>query len=174
MDTIKEYIRSVPDFPKPGVTFYDITTLLQNPAGFRLAVDEMEKFVRSKQPQKIIGIESRGFVFASVLADRLNVGLALVRKPGKLPYKTIIEQYDLEYGSDSVVMHIDAVERGERTVVVDDLIATGGTLQAVCRLVERLGGEVMGISAVVDLAFLPWRERLAGYDVNCLISYESE
>ena len=174
MGELKKYIRTVPDFPKPGINFYDITTLFQNPAGFRLALGEMEKYVRSKEPQKIVGIESRGFLFAAALADRLRVGLAIARKPGKLPYKSVSEQYDLEYGTDSVVLHEDAVNPGERTVVVDDLIATGGTLQAVCHLVERLGGEVVGISTVIDLSFLPWREKLGKYDVNYLISYDSE
>ena len=174
MGELKKYIRTVPDFPKPGINFYDITTLFQNPAGFRLALGEMEKYVRSKEPQKIVGIESRGFIFAAALADRLQVGLAIARKPGKLPYKSVSEQYDLEYGTDSVVLHEDAVNPGERTVVVDDLIATGGTLQAVCRLVERLGGEVVGISTVIDLSFLPWREKLEKYDVNYLISCDSE
>ena len=174
MGELKKYIRTVPDFPKPGINFYDITTLFQNPTGFRLALGEMEKYVRSKEPQKIVGIESRGFIFAAALADRLQVGLAIARKPGKLPYKSVSEQYDLEYGTDSVVLHEDAVNPGERTVVVDDLIATGGTLQAVCRLVERLGGKVVGISTVIDLSFLPWREKLGKYDVNYLISYDSE
>jgi adenine phosphoribosyltransferase len=174
MGELKKYIRTVPDFPKPGINFYDITTLFQNPAGFRLALGEMEKYVRSKEPQKIVGIESRGFIFAAALADRLQVGLAIARKPGKLPYKSVSEQYDLEYGTDSVVLHEDAINPGERTVVVDDLIATGGTLQAVCRLVERLDGEVVGISTVIDLSFLPWREKLEKYDVNYLISYDSE
>ena len=174
MGELKKYIRTVPDFPKPGINFYDITTLFQNPAGFRLALGEMEKYVRSKEPQKIVGIESRGFIFAAALADRLQVGLAIARKPGKLPYKSVSEQYDLEYGTDSVVLHEDAINPGERTVVVDDLIATGGTLQAVCRLVERLDGEVVGISTVIDLSFLPWREKLGKYDVNYLISYDSE
>ena len=174
MEELKQFIRRVPDFPKPGVNFYDITTLLQNPTGFRAAVEAMERYVYSRTPQKVVGIESRGFVFAAVIADRLNVGLALARKPGKLPYKAITEEYDLEYGSDSIVMHVDAVTPEERVVIVDDLIATGGTLQAVCRLVERLGGKVAGISAVVDLSFLPWREKLTGYDVNCLVSYDSQ
>ena len=174
MGELKKYIRTVPDFPKPGINFYDITTLFQNPTGFRMVLGEMEKYVRSKEPQKIVGIESRGFLFAAALADRLHVGLAIARKPGKLPYKSVSEQYDLEYGTDSVVLHEDAVNPGERTVVVDDLIATGGTLQAVCRLVERLGGEVVGISTVIDLSFLPWREKLERYDVNYLISYDSE
>lgn len=174
MEELKKYIRSVPDFPKPGVNFYDITTLLQDPTGFRMAVDRMEKYVRSKKPHKIVAVEARGFIFGAALADRLGVGVVLARKPGKLPYKTVSQQYDLEYGSDSVVLHEDAVSPGDRSVVVDDLIATGGTLQAVCCLIERLGGEVVGISAVIDLSFLPWREKLAKYDVDFLISYDSE
>jgi len=174
VDELKKYIRTVPDFPKPGINFYDITTLLQNPTGFRLALDQMEKYIRSKEPQKIVGIESRGFIFASALADRLHIGLVVARKPGKLPYDTITEQYDLEYGTDSVELHRDAVNPGEKTVIVDDLIATGGTLLAVCHLVERLGGKVEGVATVIDLAFLPWREKLARYDVNYLISYYSE
>ncbi len=174
MEQLKDFIRTVPDFPKPGINFYDITTLLEDPTGFHMALEAMEHYVRSKAPQKIVGIESRGFVFAAALADRLHVGLALARKPGKLPYRTVIEQYDLEYGSDSVAMHVDAVAPDERVVIVDDLIATGGTLRAVCRLVERLGGQVVGVSTVVDLRFLPWREKLDGYDVNYLISYDSE
>jgi len=173
MEKLKEYIRTVPDFPKPGINFYDITTLLQNPSGFHLALESMERYIRLKEPQKIVGIESRGFIFAAALADRLNVGLAVARKPGKLPYKTVFEQYDLEYGTDSIVLHEDAVNKGERAVVVDDLIATGGTMQAVCRLIERLGGEVVGISTVIDLSFLPWRKKLGKYDVNYLISYNS-
>lgn len=174
MEELKKYIRSVPDFPKPGINFYDITTLLQDPAGFKMALDSMEKFVRSKEAKKIVSIESRGFVFGAALADRLGVGLVTARKPGKLPYKTISEEYDLEYGTDSLEIHADAVSEGERVVVVDDLIATGGTLQAACKMVRKLGGEVVGISVVIDLSFLPWREKLKGYDVHYLISYDSE
>jgi len=174
MNKLKEYIRTVPDFPKPGVNFYDITTLIQDPAGFRMALEQMEQYIRSRKPQKIVGIESRGFIFAAALADRLHVGLAVARKPGKLPYKTVSEEYDLEYGTDRVELHEDAITPGERTVVVDDLIATGGTIQATCCLVERLGGEVVGISSVIDLSFLPWREKLKKYDINYLISYDSQ
>ena len=174
MDQLKKYIRTVPNFPKPGINFYDITTLLQDPSGFRMAVDLMEKFVRARKPHKIVAVEARGFIFGAALADRLGIGVAVARKPGKLPYKTISQEYELEYGSDSMVLHADAVQAGERTVVVDDLIATGGTLQAVCRLVERLRGEVVGIAAVIDLSFLPWREKLKDYEVNYLISYDSE
>ena len=174
MESLKRFIRSVPDFPKPGVLFYDITTLLQDPEGLALALDAMQEYVESKKPDKIVCIESRGFVFGSALADRLKVGLALARKPGKLPHKTIRREYALEYGTDSLELNVDAVSKGERVVVVDDLIATGGTLSAVCRMVEDLDGQVVGISAVIDLSFLPWRERLSAYDVNCLISFDSE
>ena len=174
MEDLKKYIRSVPDFPKPGINFYDITTLLMDPNGFRQALDEMETYVKSRGAQKIISIESRGFVFGAALADRLKMGLITARKPGKLPYKTVSESYDLEYGTDSLEMHADTVSEGEKVVIVDDLIATGGTLQAACKMVEKLGGEVAGISVVIDLSFLPWREKLDGYDVHCLISYDSE
>lgn len=173
-DDLKKYIRSVPDFPKPGINFYDITTLIQNPAGFNLVLDQMESYIRSCNAQKIVAIEARGFIFGAALADRLDIGMVPARKPGKLPYKTVSEEYDLEYGTDKIELHVDAVSEAERIVVVDDLIATGGTLKAVCNLVEKLKGEVVGISTVVDLSFLPWRDKLAGYDVNFLISYDSE
>jgi len=174
MSDLSKYIRSVPNFPKPGIRFYDITTLMQDPTGFDLALDMMEEYVRSRRPDKLVAAESRGFIFGAALADRLDLGLAPARKPGKLPYKTITEEYALEYGTDKLELHKDAVEPGERVVIVDDLIATGGTLAAICRMVERLDGEVVGISAVIDLSFLPWREKLKGYDVNYLISFDSE
>ncbi len=173
-DALKKYIRSVPNFPRPGINFYDITTLLQDPAGFTLALEAMEEFARSKQADKILAVESRGFLFGAALADRLEAGLVLARKKGKLPYKTVSVEYALEYGTDSLEVHEDAVVKGERVLIVDDLIATGGTLQAVCKMVEQLSAEVVGISAVIDLSFLPWREKLADYDVNCLVSYDSE
>jgi len=132
-EALKRYIRSVPDFPKPGINFYDITTLLQDPAGFTLALEAMEEFARSKQADKILAVESRGFLFGAALADRLEAGLALARKKGKLPYKTVSAEYALEYGIDSLEVHEDAVVKGERVLIVDDLIATGGTLQAVCK-----------------------------------------
>lgn len=174
MEELKKYIRSVPDFPKAGINFYDVTTIMHEPTGFDLAVSGMERFVRRCKPDRIVAAEARGFIFGAALADRLKVGLAVSRKPGKLPFKTLTESYALEYGTDSLEIHQDAVAPGERVVVVDDLIATGGTLKATCKLVERLGGEVAGISAVIDLSFLPWREVLAGYEVNCLVSYDSE
>jgi adenine phosphoribosyltransferase len=174
MSDLKKYIRSVPDFPKPGICFYDITTLLQHPDGFKLALDEMEEYIRSKKPDAIVAIESRGFIFGAALADRLNLGVVTVRKPGKLPSETISQEYSLEYGTDSIEIHTDALNKGDKVVIVDDLIATGGTLKAACDLVEKLGAEIVGVSAVIDLEFLPWREKLSNYDVNCLIAYSSE
>lgn len=174
MEIIKKYIRSVPDFPKAGINFYDITTLFQDPEGFALALDAMEKYIREKKPTKLVCIESRGFVFGAALADRLKLGFIPARKPGKLPYKTISEAYELEYGTDTLEIHVDGVVEGDRIVIVDDLLATGGTMVAVCKLVERLGGEVVGISTVIGLNFLPYQEKLEGYDINYLISYDSE
>jgi len=169
-----QYIRAVPDFPKVGVRFYDITTLLLNPAGLKAALDQMETFVRSRKPDLLLGIESRGFLFGAALADRLGLGIALARKAGKLPAATVTAEYELEYGTDRIEVHADAIGSGQRVVIVDDLLATGGTMAAVCRLVEQVGGEVVGISAVIELSFLPWREKLTGHTVDFLISYDSE
>ncbi|MDX9858934.1 MAG: adenine phosphoribosyltransferase [candidate division Zixibacteria bacterium] len=174
MEYLKSYIREVPDFPKKGILFYDITTLMENPTGFKTALDEMEKYVRSVKADKIVAIESRGFIFGAALADRLALPFVSARKPGKLPARTISQEYALEYGTDRLEMHADSVNAGERVVVVDDLIATGGTLKAVCAMVERLGGEVAGISSVIALTFLPFEATLSGYDLNYLISYDSE
>lgn len=171
---ISSYIRSVPDFPKPGINFYDITTLLADPTGFKLTLDAMDSYIRSTGPDKLVAAESRGFLFAAALADRLNLPLIPARKPGKLPAETISEKYHLEYGTDRMEIHADAISQDDRVVIVDDLIATGGTLRAICTLVERCGGKIVGISAVIDLSFLPWREKLADYDVNYLISFDSE
>lgn len=174
MDELKKYIREVPDFPKPGINFYDISTLLQDTTGFSLALDRMERYATSRQTEKIVAIEARGFVFGAALADRMNVGLVIARKPGKLPYKTITQEYELEYGTDRIEIHEDSIGKGERVLIVDDLIATGGTLAAACKLVEKLGGKVVGISSVISLDFLPYKEKLKAYDVNYLISYDSE
>ena len=174
MNQIKKYIREVPDFPRPGVLFYDITTLMQDSIGFKLAVDHMTRYVESRSATKIAAVESRGFFFGGAIADRLSLPLLPVRKPGKLPSKTISQEYELEYGTDRLEIHSDAVSAGDKVVVVDDLIATGGTIEATCSMVERLGGEVAGVSIVIDLAFLPWREKMTAYDVNYLISYDSE
>ncbi len=174
MEDLKTFIRNVPDFPKKGVTFYDITTLFQDPEGFKLALDKMESYVRSRRAEKIVGVESRGFIVGAALADRLGLPFALARKPGKLPSRTISEEYSLEYGTDRVEMHTDAINKGERVVVADDLIATGGTLQATCGLVKQLGGEVVGISTIIALPYLPFRERLKDFDVDYLVTYDSE
>ncbi|UCC43889.1 MAG: adenine phosphoribosyltransferase [Candidatus Zixiibacteriota bacterium] len=174
MDKLKTYVRSVPDFPKKGINFYDITTLLDNPTGFEEALSEMERYIRGKKADRIVGIEARGFIFGAALADRLKLPFVPARKPGKLPYRTVSASYDLEYGTDSIEIHTDGVKRGDKVVVVDDLIATGGTLAAVCKLVEKLGGEVVGISAVIGLPFLPYDHKLAGYDTQILITYDSE
>ena len=174
MDDLKKYIRSVPDFPQKGINFYDITTLLENPVGFNLALGAMEKFITPKNPTKLVCIESRGFIFGAALSSRMNIGFVPVRKPGKLPYKTISEEYDLEYGSDKVEIHADVLDSDDRVVIVDDLLATGGTMEAVCKLVEKLNSQIVGISTVIDLNFLPWREKLSKYEVDYLISYDSE
>ncbi len=173
MVDLKNTVRAIPDFPKEGILFYDITTLLVNPEAFRSALDKMEKFCRSREVDRIVGIESRGFIFGGALADRLKVGFVPVRKAGKLPGETIAATYDLEYGSATIEIHADAVGAGDSVVVVDDLIATGGTLEATCRLIERVGAKVTGIAALIDLAFLPWEEKLEKYDVLSLITYES-
>lgn len=174
MDGLKKFIRSVPDFPKEGINFYDITTLIENPEGFSMALSLMQEFVSDCRADKLIAAEARGFIFGAALADRLKLPLYPARKPGKLPFRTVSQSYQLEYGNDTIELHSDAVEKDDRVVIVDDLIATGGTAKAVCGLVEQLGAEVVGISTVIDLAFLPWRDVLAGYNVNYLISYDAE
>lgn len=174
MSDLSKYIREVPDFPKPGVRFYDITSLLSDQEGFKLALEGMAKFIGSREVDTIVAAESRGFIFGSALADRLGYKLVLARKPGKLPAATVSASYELEYGTDSLEIHADAIAKGEKVVIVDDLIATGGTLVAVCQMVEQLGGVVQGISTLVELSFLPWREKLSAYDVDYLVSYDSE
>jgi adenine phosphoribosyltransferase len=171
MDDLKTYIREVPDFPKPGILFYDITTLLKDPLALRMTVDRFVWLFTQKRIDKVIGIESRGFMFGPSVAYDLNAGFVPVRKPGKLPAKTVRQSYDLEYGSDAIEMHADAVEPGERVLIVDDLIATGGTAHAAARLVESAGGTVAGFGFIVELTFLPGRQKLQGYEVESLIRY---
>jgi adenine phosphoribosyltransferase len=171
MDDLKAYIREVPDFPKPGINFYDITTLLQDPLALRMTVDRFVWLFASKQIDKVVGIESRGFMFGPSVAYDLNAGFVPVRKPGKLPYKKISQSYDLEYGTDKVEMHEDAVKPGEHVLVVDDLVATGGTALAAAKMVESLGGKVAGFGFIIELTFLPGREKLKGYEVESLIRY---
>lgn len=173
MDRLRSMIREVPDFPKPGILFYDITTLLKNPEGLALVMDELERAVAGTAVDVVAGMESRGFLFGPTLALRLGTGFALMRKPGKLPAATTRVTYDLEYGSDSLEMHSDAVRPGQRVLIVDDLLATGGTAAAAVELVERMGGTVAGLAFVVELDFLRGRERLGRYELTSLLHYDS-
>ena len=171
MEELKAHIREVPDFPKPGILFYDITTLLKDPLALRQAVDRFVWMFSGRHIDKVVGIESRGFMFGPIVAYNLNAGFVPVRKPGKLPAETVRATYDLEYGSDCVEMHRDAVAPGERVLIVDDLVATGGTALATAKLIESVGGTVAGLGFMIELTFLPGREKLQGYDVVSLIRY---
>lgn len=171
MDDLKALIREVPDFPREGILFYDITTLLKDPLGLRMTVDRFVWFFADHEVDKVVGMESRGFMFGPIVAYNLNAGFVPVRKPGKLPARSLKETYDLEYGADTLEIHEDGVERGDRVLVVDDLVATGGTAAATARLVERLGGRVVGMGFIVELSFLEPRKRLGGYDIRSLITY---
>jgi len=171
---LKKHIRTIPHFPKQGVMFRDITTLLQHPKAFKKTCDELYKRYKGKKIDVVVGIESRGFVFGAVIAYLLGVGFVPVRKPGKLPHKTIKQEYELEYGKDAVEMHQDAIKRGQNVLIVDDLIATGGTVAATIKLVERLGGKVEECCFVVELPELKGRHKLKGYSVFNLIEFEGE
>ncbi len=172
MEQLKNYIREIPDFPKPGILFYDISTLLKNPKALRMTIDRFVWLFSEQSVDKVVGIESRGFMFAPIVAYSLNAGFVPVRKPGKLPGRTVGQSYDLEYGSDRVEMHEDAVESGERVLIVDDLLATGGTAGATAELVTSQGGEVVGLGFVVELLFLKGRAKLSKYALQSLIVYE--
>lgn len=171
-DDLKKLIREVPDFPKPGILFYDITTLLKNGSGFRQVIDALKSHYQGANVDTVIGIEARGFIFAPALAYALGAGFVPVRKPKKLPSERVSVTYELEYGSDSLEIHKDAIETGHRVLVVDDLLATGGTAAAVTKLVEKIGGKVAGLGFVVELTFLKGREKLNGYDVFSLLQYD--
>jgi adenine phosphoribosyltransferase len=173
MDQLKRLIREVPDFPKAGINFYDITTLLKHPDGLRQTVDALASEFEGQKVDSVIGVEARGFIFAPALAYHLGAGFVPVRKPKKLPAECASISYDLEYGQDTLEIHRDAVGDGHRVIIADDLLATGGTARAVVDLVEQLGGTVVGLVFVVELEFLPGREKLAGYDVRSLIKYSS-
>jgi adenine phosphoribosyltransferase len=172
MNRIRQLIRDVPDFPKSGITFKDITPVLSDPPAMHAVVDAMAEHWKGTRVDKVVGIESRGFLFASPLAYVLGSGCALVRKPGKLPWKTIREVYALEYGTDALEMHVDAIAPGERVVVVDDVLATGGTASAAGRLVTRQGAEVLGYTFVIELGFLNGAERLGREKVHTLVRYD--
>jgi adenine phosphoribosyltransferase len=173
MDDLKTLIREVPDFPKAGINFYDITTLLKHPEGLRRTVDALAAEFEDEKVDAVIGIEARGFIFAPALAYHLGTGFVPVRKPRKLPAECASISYDLEYGQDTLEIHRDAIGDCHRVIIADDLLATGGTAKAVCDLVEGLGGQVLGLVFVVELEFLPGRQKLEGYDVRSLIKYQS-
>ena len=174
MKDLIDYIRTINDFPKPGIGFKDITTLLKDARAFEMAIQEMERRLTGKTIDKVVGIESRGFIFGAPLALRLGAGFVPARKPKKLPAKTVREEYALEYGADALEIHADAISNIESVVIVDDLLATGGTAAATARLVEKLGGTIVGIGFLIELEFLQGRKKLGGYDVFSLIRYESE
>lgn len=171
MDELKQHIRHVPDFPKAGILFYDVTTLLKNRVGFQLAIDAMAAAHQAGEIDLVVGIESRGFIFGSALADRLKAGFAPVRKPGKLPAQTRKASYALEYGTDALEIHEDAATRGHRVLVVDDLLATGGTAAATVGLVRDLGATVVGVQVLIELVALGGRSRLAGENVHAVLQY---
>ena len=172
MDSLKNMIRTVPDFPKPGIQFYDITTLLKDAYGLRTTIDRLVEMIDDPNVDTVIGIEARGFIFAPALAYRLKAGFVPVRKPRKLPAATESISYSLEYGTDTLEIHKDAIGGGNRVVIADDLLATGGTAKAVCDLVNKLGGTVAGLAFVIELNFLNGRERLAGHKVTSLLQYD--
>lgn len=173
MDDLKKLIREIPDYPKPGILFYDLTTLLQDPRGFHSLVEQLCDHYEGKKVDIVVGIEARGFIFAPALAYRLGAGFVPVRKPKKLPWKTTAATYQLEYGSDSLEIHQDAVRPGHRVVLCDDLLATGGTAAAAVGLIRQLGGEVVGAAFAVELNFLHGRSKLPGIDVFSLLKYDS-
>lgn len=171
MTNFEALIRDVPDFPKPGVLFKDITPLLGDAGGFAAAIAAFQERVEPHRPDALVGIESRGFIFGAALAHAMKLPLQIVRKPGKLPFKTVSRDYDLEYGTDTVQMHIDAVEAGKRYAVIDDLIATGGTARATCDLVGDRGGEIACCAFLIELSFLPGRDKLSAWPVESLLTY---
>ena len=171
IESLKTLIREIPDFPKPGILFRDITPLLSNPSGLALSIELLANPFRGRNIDLVVGAESRGFIFGTAVACCLSAGFVLVRKPGKLPHKRISMTYDLEYGQDTLEMHADAILAGQRVLIVDDLLATGGTMQACCDLVQKLGGTIAGIAVLIELSGLKGRAKLP-FDVHSVIRYE--
>lgn len=169
---LKNYIRTVPDFPKTGIMFKDITTLLKDKNAFQYAVEELYNLSKNKGITKVVAIESRGFIFGAILASKLGAGFVPVRKPGKLPAEKLSETYTLEYGTDSIEIHKDAIQPGDIVLLHDDLLATGGTMEAACKLVEKMGAKIAQISFLIELSFLNGREKLKDYDVHSIIQYD--
>ena len=172
VEALKALVRTVPDFPKPGILFYDITTLLKDKTGFAKLIDAFAGHYIERKVDLVLGIEARGFIFGPALAYRLNAGFVPVRKPGKLPAAVERVSYDLEYGSDALEIHKDAIQPGQRVVLVDDLLATGGTMEATVKLVKQLGGDIVGLGFAVELDFLKGRDRFTGLDVFSLLHYD--
>lgn len=168
---LKENIRVIEGFPKAGISFKDVTTLLQDKKAFKYTIDKIAECLKDKKIDKIVGPEARGFLFGAPLAYALGVGFVPVRKKGKLPYETVSEKYDLEYGNDELEMHKDSIKKGERVGIVDDLLATGGTTCSVVNLIEKLGGEVVSLNFVVELTDLKGRDKLEGYDISSIVEY---
>src|SRR5882757_3700779 len=171
-EPLKKLIREIPDFPQPGILFYDITTLLKDKAGLAMLIDALAEHYLDKGVDLVLGMEARGFIFAPALAYRLNAGFVPVRKPGKLPAETVKFDYALEYGTNSLEIHKDAIQNGQRVLIVDDLLATGGTAEATAKLATKLGAKIAGLGFVVELEFLKGREKLKEYDVMSLLSYD--
>lgn len=171
MDALKTRIRHVPDFPKAGILFYDVTTLLRDAGGFKLAIDAMSAPYGGRGISLVVGIESRGFILGAAVADRIGAGFVPVRKVGKLPHTTVRVSYELEYGTDSLEMHSDAIERGQKVLIVDDLLATGGTARATVDLVRQLGGDVHGVVVLIELLALKGRDKLTGENVHAVLQY---
>ena len=169
---LKDHIRSIPDFPKEGILFYDISTLLAHPDAWQVALGRLAKMAARYQPDILAGIESRGFLVAAPLASRLGLGFTMIRKKGKLPGETIGHEYDLEYGTDTIEIQADAIEKGQRVVVLDDLLATGGTMAASIELLQQVGAEVVGTACLIELAFLGGRDRLGGVPFDTLMAYD--
>lgn len=174
MKKLEEYVRSIPDFPEPGIIFRDITTILQDPDGLHLAIQSMQDKLKDTEFDVVVGTESRGFIFGVPIAYNLHKAFVPVRKKGKLPCETVSKEYDLEYGSAVIEMHKDSIKPGQKVVLVDDLVATGGTIEAAIKLVEELGGEVVKVIFLMELAGLKGRERLKGYDVESVLCYEGK
>ena len=173
-EKLEDYVRTIPDFPEPGIMFRDITTILSDADGLKLAIDEMQKTLDGVDFDVIAGAESRGFIFGAAIAYNMHKPFILIRKKGKLPCETVEQSYDLEYGKATIEIHKDAVEPGQKVVIIDDLIATGGTVEAAARLIEKLGGEVVKMVFLMELKGLNGREKLAKYDVASVISYEGK
>lgn len=171
MQVLEQYIRDIQDFPKQGIVFKDITPLLQSQEGMSLYLETLYDLIKDEKIDKVVGIESRGFFFGTLLAQKINAGFIPVRKPGKLPYKTLSQTYSLEYGEDALEIHTDAIQKGERILIHDDVLATGGTAEAVCKLVERLGGKIVQCNFIMELGFLNGKDKLKSYKITSALSY---